>query len=342
MLFNRRRSKHYTTPTMYCALKDYFKELTPQIREQLYVPRDGLWYCRQTPALELKKTNGSGFVVAWDIESGGMVYGYYESAEEFYKCLLDNPKDKRYAYEVIPEGHSCKGYLLVSWLGPIDAEHDKLKMISKVLRAKIKSTYNKTAALHVLCASTRTANLYIIQHSYHIVVENVVFDCNHDGKMKAFFSLDTTEDWFYTTADGKRKSIIDLGAYTKNKPILMPLCFKANGLANKSHENVSDKKKDLTQQSHDNVSDGKKDLVQQSHENGASDKINITKNITWPRNDNSLVAEDSKDITWPQNDNSLVAEDSKDVAISENIEETQQQYSIVIFERPQRVLLDAY
>jgi hypothetical protein len=215
-----------------------FQQLAPQVRERLCIPPDGAWFYRQQPVLDrvklqtdssaILKNNTPGFPVAWDNGKGGKVYGFYPSAEEFYECLLKTPAGKRNAYELIRENTPCKGYLDVEWIGKPDEGHTKLKMITHSLRTKLKSAANITADLYVACGTRNTADPDLLKHSYHIVVDNAIFDCNHDGTMKNFFSLDTTDDWYYTAKDGKQKYIVDLGVYTRNRLFRLPLCCKAD------------------------------------------------------------------------------------------------------------------
>jgi len=207
---------------------DENQELTSQVRERLCIPLEGTWFYRQKFVLDQLNSNRSGFAVAWDNGRGGKVYGFYLSALRFYECLLKNPVDKRYGYELICENTKCKGYLDVEWIGPLDVDHKKLQMITAALRAKLLSESNIIAELYVACGSRKTSDPDLMKHSYHIVIDNVIFESNHDGTMKSYFSLDTTDEWYYTGKDGKRKYIIDLGVYTRNRLFRLPLCCKAD------------------------------------------------------------------------------------------------------------------
>jgi hypothetical protein len=164
--------------------------LTRFDREKHCLPDGGSWHWRQQPVLTAFQSLG-GFLVAWDNGKGGKIYGHYSGADTFYNSLLSNPNDKRWGYELIPENTLCKGYLDVEWEGPADQGHTKLQMIIHVLRVKIREASCINPELHVACG-TRSIRQGHIKHSYHIVVENLIFECNHDGQMRNYFTLGDT------------------------------------------------------------------------------------------------------------------------------------------------------
>ena len=192
---------------------------------QFHVPSGGKWYWKQDYMIEEHKRS-TGFTVAWDKGvNGKRIYGLYTDPFEFYRNLLNNPKSLRWAYELIPEATPCKGYMDIEWIGPVDPDHTKLSMITASLRKKVKDTYSINPEVFVACG-TRRSKADLLKHSYHIVIDNLVFSCNHDGGMKQFFKLDEGDDWYYQDKTGNRRYVIDLGVYTKNRLFRLPLCCK--------------------------------------------------------------------------------------------------------------------
>ena len=192
---------------------------------QFHLPSGGQWYWKQDYMIEEHK-NSPGFTVAWDKGvNGRRIYGLYPDPYDFYRNLLNNSKTLRWAYELIPESTACKGYMDIEWIGPADPSHTKLSMITCSLRNKVKELYNINPEIFVACG-TRRSKADLLKHSYHIVIDNLVFSCNHDGNMKQFFKLGEEDDWYYQDKNGNRKYVIDLGVYTKNRLFRLPLCCK--------------------------------------------------------------------------------------------------------------------
>jgi len=199
--------------------------LTDDESAQFHVPAGGKWFWKQDCMLEEHKTS-PGFTVAWDKGvSGKRIYGLYPDPFDFYRNLLNNPKSLRWAYELIPEATACKGYMDIEWIGPPDPGHSKLSMIIYSLRTKVKEQYSINPEIFVACG-TRRSKADLLKHSYHVVVDNLVFQSNHEGDMKRFFQLEEEEDWYYQDKNGNRKYVIDLGVYTKNRLFRLPLCCK--------------------------------------------------------------------------------------------------------------------
>ena len=195
--------------------------LTQSERDKKQLPRGGQWYWKQADMLEVYCATG-GFPVSWDTETKTKIYGLYPSAREFYECLLDNPVDKRWGYEVIPERISCRAYMDIEWIGEPDADHSRLANIVSIVRENVKNTFELSPEIYV-CCGTRPSNDGLTKHSYHLVIFNLVFETNHDGEMKRFFTPDGDDVWY---SGDEQKSVVDLKVYTRNRVFRLPLCCK--------------------------------------------------------------------------------------------------------------------
>ena len=184
-------------------------------------------------ALSNKQGN---FCIAWDRKAGGgpKVYGLYPSAEDFYTHLLQNPPNKRFGYELIPENTPCKAYADIEWIGAPDPNHTLLKRLITFFREQAAEKYPDLPGhleVYVACGS-RPAEGERVKHSYHVTIHNLVFPCNHDDQMKQFFTLPSTSDYseFYrSNAKGESKCIIDAGVYTRNRVFRLPYNMKRGG-----------------------------------------------------------------------------------------------------------------
>jgi len=188
-------------------------------RTKAHLPCGGEWFSTQRHMItQLQHVHGGkGFTVAWDTGLDGQkAYGIYLSPTDFYQCLLQNAADQRWGYELIPQDIPCKGYMDIEWIGPEDQEHNRLQVVVKALREKIYSEFSITPEIYVNCgtrsiaaasamSSTATtittatttsinpkkyeANEHkdLFKHSYHVVINNLIFENNHNGVMKSFF-----------------------------------------------------------------------------------------------------------------------------------------------------------
>ena len=191
------------------------------------VPKGGKWFWDQQSVLALIQDQ-KGFVVAWDKNEGQghKVYGFYTTPEDFYEALLLIPADKRWGYEIIPNGSPCKLYLDVEWDGVDDSkDHTKIKTIVQNLRDRMRNFFDGSVELYLAC-STRVKHESVFKNSYHLVCPNFVFRCNHDGVMKCFVeSICQGDNWFYTK-NGKKTCLADMSVYTRNRCIRLPSCSK--------------------------------------------------------------------------------------------------------------------
>ena len=193
------------------------------------IPPGGQWFSgvgSQAPVLEIYHDK-AGLAVAWDGHPGGKMFGiYHQSKEEFMHLLLDAPTSYRNCYELLVENIPCKGYADVEWEGPPEPEHDTLKRLVAAIRSKVQTEYSHEPKIYVCCGTRPVNNKRdgIHKHSYHIVLGNIIFECNHDKTMKNFFAGISDFTW------KDNKPMIDDKVYTKNRHFRLPHCTKAGSI----------------------------------------------------------------------------------------------------------------
>ena len=218
-----------------------------QDRERNQIPDGGTWYWTQADVFEDRKRNKSGFTVAWDTAAGGgkKAYGLYKDAEDFYKHLLQTDEDKRFGYELIPVDTECKGYADVEWIGKPDPDHTRLKSLIQFYCRRADELYlgmHRSLDIYVACGSRPVGSEGLIKHSYHITVANLIYTCNHDEAMKAFFIPPEGASEFYWTDKGTFKNIVDKSVYTRNRVFRLPYNMKRGNtvpflrISNDTHE----------------------------------------------------------------------------------------------------------
>ena len=203
-------------------------------RSQHGLPGGGLWFFRQTPMLDAMKRRGAGFPVAWqtrkkDSNEVTFMYGLYEDVEGFFAEMRKCPEGARYGFELIPDLRECVAYADLEWEGEEDAEHIKMRHVIKVVRSVFEKAHNRKAEVYV-CSSTRRKR-ETWKNSYHLIVKNLVFKTNH-GAMKRFWQQIKTllsDAGCYWDNKDKQTHILDMGVYTRNRLIRLPLCSKRGG-----------------------------------------------------------------------------------------------------------------
>ena len=235
-----------TTPTQSRPLTpDHtWSELTLTEQAYYYLPPGGRWFKNrgsQAPMLELYRQHG-GITLGWDMQlpSGKVskMFGIYTDIDrlELIKRIYNLPPTKRAGYELIPSNTKCRAHADIEWVGADDPQHAKLAQIVAHFRAKTFETFQVNPEIYVSC-STRVvltedkqsqavndSGELLYKHSYHLSIPTLVFQCNHDGEMKRFFTTDDVR--FHWIEDGMRKSMIDLAIYTPNRQMRLPYCCK--------------------------------------------------------------------------------------------------------------------
>ena len=188
-------------------------------------PPGGEWFYNQLPMLEIYREEG-GLAVVWDKPNGSKMYGVYkQSSESFMLNLLDTPVASRHCYELLAEDIPCKGYADVEWEGQPEPDHSTLCRLVAAIRSKVHEEHSREPKIYVCCGTRPTQeDPDILKHSYHIVLENIIYARNNDGQMKQFFSSIPGFTWM----DGvEEKNMIDSRVYTKNRNFRLPHCTKA-------------------------------------------------------------------------------------------------------------------
>lgn len=207
-------------------------ELTPLEQARIPVPPHGRWFTgidsQKLMLDEYHAQTPDAFAVGWDTQYKGKMFGVYASCskDEFMHLLLDIPWAQRHCYELLVENVPCKAYADVEWVGPAEPEHTTLKRMIAAMRDRIRELYSIKPLLYVCCGSRPHSadSQALTKHSYHIVCDNLIFERNNDGQMKALF---TTNMAGFTWMDGvEEKPMIDTRVYTKNRHFRLPHCCK--------------------------------------------------------------------------------------------------------------------
>lgn len=188
-------------------------------------PPGGEWFYNQQPMLDIYRETG-GLAVVWDKPNGKKMYGVYNQGKELFMLnLLDTPVASRHCYELLVEDVPCKAYADVEWEGEPEPDHSTLRRLVAAIRAKVQEEHSHEPKIYVCCGTRPTQNdPDILKHSYHIVLENIIYARNNDGQMKQFFASIPGFTWM----DGvEEKSMIDTRVYTKNRNFRLPHCTKA-------------------------------------------------------------------------------------------------------------------
>ena len=202
-------------------------ELDAHQMQRLLMPQYCRWFAgsgSQELMLGIYRAQG-GLPLGWDTGSGGKMFGIFPTRDTatYMHLLLDIPLQYRHGYELIPENVSCRAYLDVEWEGEQDKDHATLARLLQELRKLIRDKFSRDPQIHVLCG-TRLKKDQIFKNSYHIIISNVVFERNHDGQMKGLFA--SIQDGFTWIDEGKKKSMIDLTVYSRNRHFRLPHCCK--------------------------------------------------------------------------------------------------------------------
>lgn len=182
------------------------------------VPLGGRWY-RTEEGVITEHARKPGYLLAWDIHNKGKIFGIYQdlSLEEFATTLERVPAERRHGYQIMLYTEECPGYMILQWKGAPDPEHATLREALRRLRPRCGHEYarrmlrdSQPPDIVCYCNTCEIPKKRDRMHSYYVIVKNMIFDNNHDGYMRAFFSLDMRE--------------IDLDAYTRNRQLLLPNC----------------------------------------------------------------------------------------------------------------------
>jgi hypothetical protein len=214
--------------------KDESSRLNPRQEAEHGVPKKGTgssaWWFRLQPMLDCAPDGA--FLTAWDTGKGGAkLYGYYESAEEWYEQLSVNYL--KCGYEVRVAGTTWGDSLAygdIEWEGEKDKTHVKarelLRRLHNICETKLEGFKPE---VYVLCGTRETKVPGVFKDSYHFIIANLyAAQC---GDIKQLFHTETFRtsvnddvlEW-QPSAGGKPKPIIDPAVYSKVQCMRMPLC----------------------------------------------------------------------------------------------------------------------
>ena len=197
------------------------------------LPPGGRWWFTQDPMFEAFQADG-GLSLSWDLRNSKgeekKMYGLYPSSMDrktLMELLLDIPVAYRHAYEHLLKIVPCKAYVDFEWKGKADLDHSVLKRLVAAIRSKTNEVHKHDPKIHVCCgtrACVEEGYADQIKHSYHIVLEDIIYECNHDAQMRTFFTSIPGFTWI--NKEGDVKSMIDSSVYSRNRAFRLPLCTK--------------------------------------------------------------------------------------------------------------------
>ncbi len=154
------------------------------------------------------------------------MYGMYSVPREMFMLnLLDTPVAYRHCYELLVENVPCKAYADVEWEGPEDPDHSELWRLVAAIRAKVQEELSHEPKIYVCCGTRPSKHdPEVLKHSYHIVLDDIIYERNNDGQMKQLFADIPGFSWM----DGfEEKQKVDGKVYTKNRVFRLPHCTKS-------------------------------------------------------------------------------------------------------------------
>ena len=199
-------------------------QLSTADKARFGAPVDGAWFWTKD-ALMLAHGLQSGFLVAWDKVEGEQrkIWGLYPTPAAFFLSLLQNPPDRRWAYEVIQDG-PVRAYMDIEfYTAEPDGAHRRLRALLVHYRARIRQEFGLDPDVFVACSTRGEPGCF--KNSYHVVFGGLVFPSNHDGAMKALFEVtpEHPAEWF---CERKARPIVDQAVYTHHRCMRLPLCSK--------------------------------------------------------------------------------------------------------------------
>ena len=195
--------------------------MSPYDRLKENIPAGGKWFWYQNDMIEAHEQEG-GVRLAWQKKNEAYAYGLYPGATqtEVMESILSNPPDKRWALEWIPADTRCKGFVDVDIKGEPDTHHKQLADIVQWIREKFRREFSSDLVLEIhVCCGSRYTSEGEYKNSYHIVINNLIFENNHDGTMQNFFDINLES----------LKLSIDAAVYSRNRLFRLPHNSKQGG-----------------------------------------------------------------------------------------------------------------
>jgi hypothetical protein len=195
----------------------------------------GCFWFTQQPMFSAAADCMNVFMVAFDKktrQSNGVlkkknavkIMGFFRSEREFHESILSLQKYDRCAYQLIYNSSELwySLYLDLEWSGDVDVEHT---VVSKLI-IKIHKLYNEIQGSTSRLSMNVSCSSRYLKNSYHIIVPEIIFSSNCDGKMKDFAKTLMMHDDL--TNDEEFFGKIDTGVYTKNRFFRAVGCCKRN------------------------------------------------------------------------------------------------------------------
>jgi hypothetical protein len=218
--------------------KDESSRLKPWQETELGVPKNagGWWWRLQHFKDNLANIPAGAFITSWDgMKGGSKLFGYYESAEEYYQQLLVN--QLKCGYELLLAGTpwaETLAYGDIEWEGEQDTEHlrarelnrrlhniceTKLGHLLEVSEGEDTNLGGFKPEVYVLCGTRETKVAGVWKNSYHFIIANLYAKQCLDVKQlfnTEMFLTGVDDDflmWQPSGAGGKLKPIIDPAVY---------------------------------------------------------------------------------------------------------------------------------
>ena len=211
-----------------------------QIKEkQLPHNEHSVWFHRQQDAFDYVQphTPTPGYVSYDQRKTNGKiskVYAVFISFASYFKAEDELKKHQKNGCELIRSDHPCRLYSDVEWTIKFDLSserqlqfEDAVKNADAHMAIWLQSlkhqleTYFGVDSTHIVLTGSRIKSDAAMKMSYHVIIENLAFTCNHDGAMQAVF-----ESVPFPNMPGVTKNPIDLLVYTPNRNIRMIGCGK--------------------------------------------------------------------------------------------------------------------
>ena len=213
---------------------------TWQIKEKK-LPHDenSVWFHRQRDAFDYDQPpNPTAGYVSYDQRKAdgkiSKVYAVFSSFDSYFKAEDKLEQQQKNGCELIRLNHPCRLYSDVEWTINLDLASEPqpqfevaVKNADEYMAIWLQSlnhqlaTYFGVDPTHIVLRGSRIKSDTVMKMSYHVIIENLAFTCNHDGAMQAVF-----ESVPFPDMPGVTKNPIDLLVYTSNRNIRMIGCGK--------------------------------------------------------------------------------------------------------------------
>ena len=186
---------------------------------------------RLNSLLEAQAQQPGSLAVCWDKNANGVrAFGLFENSKALFQAMTQS-KDKSMlnGYEIVPQNRACKLHLLIGWIGEQDLHHARIKAAVQTLREGCQEIFYECRDginVHISCGTRKLPHGGLYKHSYHLVSPTICFRESSCGKQLELVKLLYQDPIWFDKVDGRPKCCVDLGIYTKNRPIRLPSCSR--------------------------------------------------------------------------------------------------------------------